>query len=395
MTRFSHIASVHRTLTKGPRGRGPWRARLLKALKSWNRNQAGRVVGLTVLVWVLGSFCLFLLNMHRGGGFSTFSGALWNVWILLFSGPEETPEGWPSRIVVMVLQGVGVGLVGLFTATVASILIERYLRRRELNATAMVDHIVLCNWEPRGLEWIRQVHSRIVDKWRPIVIIHDQPDEIELPDQADEPAFTDVYIVRGEPTNEVILRRAGVHQAFSVVVLIDSREGKYTDGKTILTCISIRNVCKGDDQPNVVAECLAASNRIHLRKAGADEVVSASDIGLRLLARASLFHGMIRVYQELLTIRRDNNEIYAVPVPESMVGQTFEQLSSTFAVTHRDGPRGCLLIGLQRGEEMMINPIGDEAGPALADDLLILLSRKNPDLDALFEASPEPPSRGR
>ena len=37
----------------------------------------------------------------------------------------------------MALLGVGIGLVGLFTASIASILIERHLRRRELVATNM------------------------------------------------------------------------------------------------------------------------------------------------------------------------------------------------------------------------------------------------------------------
>jgi voltage-gated potassium channel len=366
-----------------------WQSRLLKLLSAWNRHQVGRIVFFTLLTWLLGAVSLYLIEGDRNPDFRNVPEALWNVWILLFSGPDHPPETWSGRVMVMLLQGVGVGLVGLFTASVASILIERYLRRRELDSTVMDDHIVLCNWAPRGGEWIRQVHSRIVTEWRPIVIIHDHPDEIELPDKADEPAFGDVYIVKGDPTSEVILRRAGVPRAYSVVVLVDSREGKHADGKTILTCVSIRNICKGDSQPNVIAECLSPNNRAHLRKAGADEVVSAHDIGLRLLARASLFHGMIRVYQELLTIRRDNNEIYAVPVPGTLIGRSFEELSGRFTRTNRDNPRGCLLIGIQRNEDMMINPIGEEAGPVLEGDLLILLSRKPPDLKAIFSDDAE------
>ena len=44
------------------------------------------------------------------------------------------------------------------------------------------------------------------------MIIHDTPDEIDLPDKQDDPAFNDVYIVKGDPTNEVILRRAKVRR---------------------------------------------------------------------------------------------------------------------------------------------------------------------------------------
>ena len=86
---------------------------------------------------------------------------------------------------------------------------------------------------------------------RPVVIIHDETDEIDLPDKADEAAFSDVYIVKGDPTSEVVLRRAKVPKAHSVIVLTDDREGKHADGKSILTCIAIRNICKGDKQPNI------------------------------------------------------------------------------------------------------------------------------------------------
>ena len=66
----------------------------------------------------------------------------------------------------------------------------------------------------------RSIHDK-----RPVVIIHDDPDEIDLPDKQDEAAFNDVYIVKGDTTSEVVLRRAKVPTAHSVVVLADDREG--------------------------------------------------------------------------------------------------------------------------------------------------------------------------
>ena len=226
----------------------------------------------------------------------------------------------------MVLLIFGVGTAGLFTASVASLLIERYLRRRDVSNFEMEDHLVLCNWSPRGLEWIREVHAKIIQDKRPVVIIHDDPDEIDLPDKQDEPAFNDVYIVKGDPTSEVILRRAKVPKAHSVVILTDDREGKHADGKSILTCIAIRNICRGEKQPNIAVECRNPNNRHHLKKAGADEIISSDELGLRLLARTALFHGMTRVYQELLTVGRDANEMYLLPAPEGLLGKDFVEL---------------------------------------------------------------------
>jgi voltage-gated potassium channel len=346
---------------------------------SWNRYQVGRVIEGVIVTWLLGAVVLYLAERGATSGFSTFIESLWSVWALLFSGLDDayTPHTTTGRAMAMVLLVAGVGLAGLFTASVASLLVERYLRRSDVSHFEMDDHLVLCNWAPRGLEWIREVHSKIIAEPRPIVIIHDNPDEIDLPDKQDEPAFNDVYIVKGDPTNEVILNRATVAKAYSVVVLADPREGKHADGKSVLICIAVRHACKGEHRPNIVAECHNASNRFHLLKAGADEVVSSDALGLRLLARSALFHGMSQFYWELLTVRRNANEVYLVPASEDLLGRTFVEVSEMF-LRHREDRRSCLLIGIQRGDEMMINPIVEEAGPLQAGDQLIVFSRTYP-----------------
>ena len=49
----------------------------------------------------------------------------------------------------------------------------------------------------------------------------------------------------------------------------------------------------------------------------------------------------------------------------------------------RTNMKACLLIGLYRGETMMLNPVGGEAGPLCEGDELILLSQNLPDLSRL------------
>ena len=110
--------------------------------------------------------------------------------------------------------------------------------------------------------------------------------------------------------------------------------------------------------------------------------ISAADFGLRLIARASLFHGMTRVYQELLSVRRDANEMYLVPVPAHLVGMHFVAAANAF-LPDRTDMKACLLIGLHRGEKMMLNPVGGEAGPLREGDELIFLSQTLPDLSRM------------
>ena len=363
-----------------PRPLGELRSRLAEGA-GWRelylairRNQVARILALLVTVWAVGTLAIHWAEFGSNREFARWFDSTWNVWVLIFSGPQNEPRTVLGRLLAMALMGLGVGLAGLFTGSVASILVTERLRSRDVSNFEMEDHLVLCNWSGRGLPWVREVHSKIIQDKRPVVIIHDQPEHVDLPDKHDDPAFNDVYIVKGDPTSEVILRRARVGRAHSVVVLADDRQGEHADGKTILTCIAIRNLTQGKSDVNVAVECRNVNNQHHLRKAGADEIISSDELGLRLLARTALFHGMTHIYQELLTVGRDANEIYSVDVPPILVGRDFVEIAGLF-VRYRDDKRSCLLLGVQRGEEMILNPVGAEAGPLGATDQLILLSR--------------------
>ncbi len=189
-----------------------WRETLLSVLTAWNRHQVWKILTGVVVIWIAGGTALHFAERGTNPAFEMWGESLWNVWVTLFSGLGSSPNTPVGRLVVSVVLVVGVALAGLFTASVASILVERSLRSREMSNLEMSDHLVLCNWSPRALEWIREVHSGIVTDKRPVVIVHDTPDEVVLPDKQDEAAFNDVYIVKGEPANEVILRRAKVAQ---------------------------------------------------------------------------------------------------------------------------------------------------------------------------------------
>ncbi len=357
------------------------RRQLVMIFAVWGRHQALAIIASIVVLWCSATLLLHLAEIESGSAYGSWGGALWNVWHIIFGGTRDTPASIAGRVISGITRAAGVALAGLFTASVASILIERVLKRRQMTNLEMSNHLVLCNWSPRGMQWIREVHSNIVADKRPIVIIHDNTDEIELPDKQEDPAFHDIYIVKGDPANEIILRRAKVAQAHSVVILSDDRQGVHADGKSIVCCIAVKNTCRGDVQPNLVVECQDPKHYHHMRKAGADEVISAADFGLRLMARASLFHGVTRVYQELLTVGRDANEMYVVPAPAQIIGRTFVEVANAF-MAKRQSKNACLLLGIYRGEKMMLNPVGSEAGPLQEKDELILMCPQMPDLSS-------------
>ena len=139
-----------------------WRESLLRVLRAFNRHQVWKILTVIVVIWIVSGTALYFAERGTNPAFQTWRESLWNVWVTLFSGLNNAPDTPVGRIVVSVVLVVGVALAGIFTASVASILVERALRSREVTNLEMSDHLVLCNWSPRALDWIREVHSGIV-----------------------------------------------------------------------------------------------------------------------------------------------------------------------------------------------------------------------------------------
>jgi voltage-gated potassium channel len=119
-----------------------WRDAILAAVSAWNRNQVRQVITAVFMTWLLGATALYLAERRVNSDFANWGDALWGVWVVLFSGMDQDPKTTAGRLVMMVLLVLGVGLAGLFTASLASLLIERYLRRRDVTTFEMENHPV-------------------------------------------------------------------------------------------------------------------------------------------------------------------------------------------------------------------------------------------------------------
>ena len=119
-----------------------WRDTLLSVLKEWNRHQVPKILTAVVATWIVSGTALHFAERDTNPAFKTWGESLWNVWVTLFSGLEIEINSSAGRFVVAAVLVVGVALAGLFTASVASILIERALRSREVPNLEMSGHLV-------------------------------------------------------------------------------------------------------------------------------------------------------------------------------------------------------------------------------------------------------------
>src|SRR4051812_48307134 len=95
----------------------------LSVLRRWHRSHLFRLVGAVMVAWVIGAVGIHLVEQGDNPSFDTWAESFYSVWVLLFSGLDEPPKSPLGRLFAMILLGTGVGLAGLFTGTVASVLV--------------------------------------------------------------------------------------------------------------------------------------------------------------------------------------------------------------------------------------------------------------------------------
>ena len=61
------------------------------------------------------------------------------------------------------------------------------------------------------------------------------------------------------------------------------------------------------------------------------------------------------VYQNLLTISEETNEIYLIPVPKEYIGKRFSDLGANI-FSSRDSKNPVIPIGVKSGNRVLLNP---------------------------------------
>ena len=192
------------------------------------------------------------------------------------------------------------------------------------------DHIVICNWSHKAELLIKQLHDPSLEKRSPIIIITETPDLV--PDFDADDTFRGIMIVKGNPTHEETLFRAGIDSAKTVIILSDRSQGedRSSDTKTIMTAIAIDHIV-----PNVhvVAEVLLSENVPYFNYTFVNEIICLELLTERLLAQSCLTPGVSFIFKDLLTQSSDTNEIYVEPIPSKYVGKTYQELRSDICNT--------------------------------------------------------------
>ncbi len=123
------------------------------SLQSLWRAQLPRIAFLVLSTMIVGGLVVLGIERHHNEQFKDVEDALWWALITVTTtgyGDKFPITGW-GRIVTGLLIFTEMGLVSVFTATIASALTERRLKEaRGLGKITSVGHIAICGWNPNA-----------------------------------------------------------------------------------------------------------------------------------------------------------------------------------------------------------------------------------------------------
>jgi voltage-gated potassium channel len=293
------------------------RARQRRELLQFTRRLAILVVALVALI-LAGTIGFAAIE-----GTSIAYGFHWTLDTVTTLGSIPDPKDTAGRALKVGLEIFGIGTLFYALATVAEFFVSGQLsgllagRRLQKVIDSLSDHYIICGYGRVG----RQVARDLRAEGARYVVIDDNPDN------RDAATAVGVRYIDASPSDDEVLRQAGVEQAKGVIACVDS------DAENIFIALTARQM-RGDIL--IIARASAEDSEKKLMRAGADRVISPYKASGAEMARLAL-HPQVGHAFEVADYRME--EIEVTPACEG-AGNTIDEVrgrSVIVALRHPDG----------------------------------------------------------
>jgi voltage-gated potassium channel len=323
------------------------------------REKLDRLMGLILALIIGSAIALSLVEKDL----SLADSLWWSIVTLTTVGYGDISPATPvGRLIAILNMVVGVGLLAMLSATLASFLVNLKLKEnRGMSEYAFKGHIILCEWNSRTAAVIKELRLTPQTEFTPIVLIANLEHN---PCRAER-----VYFISGN-VNDDTLTRANIKDAATVLILGDDHlDDIARDAKVILSTLTVESL---NQRVYTVVELVDETHVITCQRANANEIVVGNEITSRLMSQAVLNHGMSKVVSQLLTAENDN-QLYKIPVPKFKVGKPFLEV-----LVYMKEQYQATVVALQSGGngEVISNPPNDLY--VNADDALIVIAQHHP-----------------
>lgn len=276
---------------------------------------------------------------------------------------DIAPTTLGGRLIAIVDMIVGIGVLAAFSATLASILVERKIREDlGMSSYNFEDHVILCEWNYRMQFILKELRLASQFKEIPIVLIAN----IERNPIDDE----NLFFIQGQVSDET-LERANLVKAKTVIILgDDSLDYTARDAKVILSTLTVESI---NPKAYTIVELVNEAYVMTCKRAKADEIIVSSELSSMLISQATLNHGITKVISDLLTSQDGSNQLYKIPVPKSEVGLSFMEVFIQMKQVYQS-----IVLAVQKGSEgeVISNPPSDYQ--LENDDYLLVIAHEKP-----------------
>ncbi|NNE35805.1 MAG: potassium channel protein [Rhodothermales bacterium] len=307
-------------------------------------------------VFLILLFAIGALGYHLIEGWSWLDGVYMTFITLTTIGFEEVGPLSPSgRIFTIAIAGVGIGAVAFIaTRTAQFLLTNQALATRRMNARIgrLTDHYIICGFGRIGSR-IAEDLARAKTKF---LVIDSDPAKIEL-------ANAEGYInLLGDAELDDTIITAGIRSARGLILTLPE------DSSNVFVTLSAREL---NPSLFIMVRTDTQANQAKLKRAGANKVIAAYDIGADRMANVILRPNVNRFLEEMLQSDDFDLRMDEVPVKEGslLAGKTL--LESRF----RNQYGAIVMAVLQSDGQMVYNPIAETV--LNAGDTLIVVGTED------------------
>jgi voltage-gated potassium channel len=292
-------------------------------------------------------------------GSSVWRAFRWTLDTVATVGSISPPHDEAGQVLVVVLIVLGVGTLFYALVTATEFLVAGHLsglldeRRTQRMIDALSDHYVICGFGRVGRQVARDLRAANAR----YVVVDADPENRELA------AAVDVRFIEGRPSEDEMLRAAGIERARAVLACVDS------DAENIFITLSAREL---RDDITIVARASVEDSEKKLRRAGADRVISPYKASGSEMARFALHPQVTGAIDVAPEYRME--EIEVTPGAEGE-GKTIGDVRG-----------GSVIVAVRRADGSVgVQPPGDQV--LEAGDVLVAMGtlRTIARLEALFE----------
>jgi voltage-gated potassium channel len=321
---------------------------------------------LAVLLNVLFGLAFYFVEGSQQSGLGILDSVWWAMVTMTTVGyGDYFPKTTAGRFLVAYpCLIIGIGLVGYSLGVIAESMLDAIQQKKKgTRPMNFEDHLVICQCPSiaRILKLVAQFRAAHGDEHRPAVVVSSRLEE--LPAEFQQQG---IHFVKGVPTSEEVLLRAGVGKASGVIVLAHDANDEGSDAESFTAGTLVKLIAEDVQRPiSLVIELAQRKNMRMMERVGADGVIPAEGITDMLLMQEIFNPGLRSLFEDLVTYKK-GSEFYIVT--HRLMGYTLREVQ----MAALQDASNLQIIGVIRDQCTIVNPPVEFT--LAANDQLILLA---------------------